>query len=244
VKDWLNAVGAPTAMDSPLIVDLPSERVLADARYEGEEGSRKLVLKLVEAREYVSLLGTNELGGGRFVREYQREVVRAVNVVRLHESGLLEIRIFRHRNGSQTYKQQLADLWSVLTGLLDNKDFQVVELVSAKQSLYRDRHIRASEIRFTGTLMRADSGTTFSANCMRSRSLFADKDVEAGVATLASSGSLYHDSLNLWWLEQAEGCPGSTVHMLVSGQINEFSIPQRCSRDDYEHILFQLIRLS
>jgi hypothetical protein len=53
----------------------------------------------------------------------------------------------------------------------------------------------------------------------------------------------YCDSSNIWWLKSSEEppIPSKDVHVLLSGATNEFAVTARCSREDHEYVLRQLL---
>jgi hypothetical protein len=53
----------------------------------------------------------------------------------------------------------------------------------------------------------------------------------------------YCDKSNVWWLKGGakQGViPSRDVHVLLRGTINEFVVPAKCSKQDYEYVLDQL----
>ncbi len=237
---WLGQRGWGEALQTPVLVDRPDQPTVTHVRRDPVKNGNALTLKVIETRTYIKTLGTVELGNGRFTREYQREQVRAVNVVRLHPNGWLEVRIFSHQNGSQTYSDDVNRVLALLTGLVDPSKYGTVSLVTAKKKLYESRHELEGVVSFSGAHLRNSSGINVTVACGRDVNLFTDAPTDRGLQTMVDSGSAYHDALNLWWLKQAKGRPTQEVHVIIAGESNEFAVTQQTSRADYEFVLAQL----
>jgi hypothetical protein len=82
--------GYTQALNDPLLVNLPEEPTLTEIREDKSNGRACVVFKVVETREEREFLEETTVNN-RIRREWALNRVRAVNVVRLHESGFLEI---------------------------------------------------------------------------------------------------------------------------------------------------------
>lgn len=244
IESWLQQHGAAGTLAEAQVVDKPNEPMIAEVRRDPAKSGDVLVIKIVETRTYDTFLGTEERGGGRYTREYQREKVRAVNVIRVHSDGILEIRIFSHRSGSTDYGQQLAELWTFIADLVRPTEATPLSLVKAKKNLYESRHSLEDTVSFSSTLLRNSAGINVTAACGRQQSLFSDDATDAGLQTMTTKGEAYCDEHNLWWLKQKKGRPTQDIHVMMAGEPNEFAVPQQCSRADYEHILSEIRRFN
>lgn len=244
IEAWLQKHGAVGALAAAQVVDKPNEPTIAEVRKDPARGGDLLVIKIVETRTYDNFLGTEERGGGRYSREYQREEVRAVNVIRVHPDGVLEIRIFSHRSGSTDYGRQLAELWTLIADIVKPTEALTMSLVKAKKSLYESRHNLEDTVSFSSTLLRNSAGINVTAACGRELNLFSDNATDAGLQTMTTQGEAYCDEHNLWWLKQKRSRPTQDIHVMMAGEPNEFAIPQQCSRADYEHVLSEIRRFN
>lgn len=239
-QSWLDSKGWGAASKAPALVDLPKEPTLTHVRRDPLKGGIALTCKVVETRIYDTLVGTNELGNGRFTREYQREQVRAVNVLRLHHNGVLEARVYSHINGSRDYQQEVDSLIDFFNGLIDRTKYTAVSLGKAKRNLYESRHDLEGVVSFSGARIRNPAGINVTVACGRDQSVFADGPTDKGVHTMVKSGHAHHDELNVWWLKQPKGRPTQDVHVLMGGQLNEFAVTQQATRADYEHVFAEV----
>jgi hypothetical protein len=199
----------------------------------------------VETRILVELIGEHDQANGHFVREYRRDPVRAVNVIRIHDDGLLEMRIYSHRATGGRYKDDLPMMWGLLSGLADFDDYEELSLLTAKQTIWEKRAELKGILRFSRASLRDKSGTTMDcAVGSFDADLFDDDAAEAGLSIFHKKGRAYCDRHNLWWLTQRSGIPSKDVHVLLSGEENEFAVTMQCVREDYEYVLAELRRLN
>jgi hypothetical protein len=105
IKQWLTGTPDEELLKGPRLLEYPEEPTVAEVRLDLESNSGALSVKVIESRAVVTMVQEKELGNGRFTREYKRDLVRAVNVARLHSDGLLELRIFSHRTPGRSYAE-------------------------------------------------------------------------------------------------------------------------------------------
>ena len=245
VRGWLNSVGSLSVMDEPRILDLPETREIAEVRRDPASHSEILVIKVIERCTHDTLLRVTEPDdSGRYSKEYVREETRAVNVVRVHQNGMLEFRLTQHRGASRNYDAELRDLKAIVSGLIDPATLHPINLVKAKNKLYEKRHELNGTVSFSSTHIRDSDGVSHTAACGGQVSLFSFSRTEQSIATLTADGEAYPDSLNVWWLKQEQKPPHQKIHVLLSGADNEFAITQQCSRGDYEHVLGEILRFN
>lgn len=241
LKRWLSGTPDEELLHGPRLLEYPEQPTIAEVRFELDSRIGTLSVKAIETRALVRLVQESELGQGRFTREYQRDLIRAVNVARLHSDGLLELRIFSHRTPGRSYADDLPAMWGLLSGLLDEADFSEWSLVGAKKALWRQRNDNSDRIRFSTASMRGTSGTTMSCRTGSiSASLFDDEAAEESLMIFEKKGEAYCNAHNVWWIGQTNGLPAKDVHVLLSGADNEFAVTQQCTRDDYEHVLAEI----
>jgi hypothetical protein len=238
VTQWVKGTPDEELLSGPRLLRFPDEPQLAEIRHD-ENGA--LVIKQVETRILVELVGEREVGGGRFVREYQRDPVRAVNVVRMQPDGLLEVRIYSHRASTGAYREDVPAMWGYLAGLVDEEDFAPLSLLRAKQALWEQRKNLHGVVRFTKASLKDVAGTTMDcATGSRDAHLFDDAAAEEGLSIFHRRGAAYCDRHNVWWLKQNGRAPTRDVHVLIGGAENEFAVTMQCTRSDYEHVLTEL----
>jgi len=225
------------AFNGMVLVDLPANPTIAEIRQDTANRRPCWVFKIVETREEREFL-EEKIEGNRIRREWAINKVRAVNVARLHESGFLEIRIQSHTN-STLYASDLSQMWKLLKDYLPPASFRPVSLARAKKALWENRVAKDRKIRFSDSTMRNNAGTTIAASTGTEQAdLFNDSAASGSINHFLDHGA-YCDSSNVWWLPR-EGVTEREIHMLLSGENNEFAITAACTRSEYEYVLNEL----
>lgn len=227
-------------LTSPRILEHPARPTISEVRREAAEGGT-VCIKFVETRVITTLLGEEERANNRFVRIYERERVRAVNVARLTVGGAVEVRIYAHRGHPSNYLTDVSHLLNRLNGLLDPTKLTPLPLARAKQALWDKRKALAGRIRFSDSVLRSDQGTAMAANTGNPQdTLWDDPSADAGLSVFMKEGEAICERHNLWWLANTSGLPSRDIHVVLDGAVNEFAIMQRCSRKDYEYVLVDI----
>ena len=242
IRVWLRDQGAEDVLEKPRVLELPDEPEVVEVRRDPFDPGTVLVFKIVEARTYDTLVDTTPVVDGRFSRKYEREIERGVNVVRVHPTGLVEVRVYQHKGGSVHYDAELNKILGIVDGVIDRTTLHPYTLAKAKKKLYEARHKLAGVVSFSGINTLDSDGVTHTSACTRQTNIFEMEKTEKSVAILTADDDAYHASLNLYWLKQEKKRPQEDVHALLSGQVNEFAITHRCSRGDYEHVLGQILK--
>lgn len=241
IRRWLKRSGAEDVIERPLLVDKPGQATIAEVRRERGKGGDNLVVKIVETRTYKTRVSEVEQGS-RTIVTYERETVRAINVVRLHSDGMLEVRVYSHRNAGGDYSRELSRLIKVVSGIFPPIHYVDWSLHRAKAALLDQHHALNGTIRYSDTEIRSDKGSIFHLTTgPQEADLFADAAAEEGHKGFTKQGNTSCSGLNVWWRAQKLGPPSRDVHVLLSGEPNEFAVTQQCTPSDYEHV-FAAIR--
>jgi hypothetical protein len=241
VESELTKMGYSSLVGRPRILDQPSSPTITDVRVD-----ESLVSKVVERRVYQRFVD-QRLEGDFTVKRYKDIEVRAVNLFKLHDNGLLEARIYTHDNSSD-YQNDVTKMWSLLSFLFPPSDFSEYPIAKAKTNLWTKRNALKSVIRYSDSVLRNSLGTALSASTgSEQQSLFDDQGASNSLDEFLKYKA-YCDSSNIWWLKgggkqsenEFEVLPSKDVHVILKGKLNEFSIPAQCSKQDYEYVLDQL----
>ena len=237
----LEKMGFSSVVSRPRILDQTSSPSLTDVRWE-----ESIVAKVVEKRTYQRFVD-QRVEGDFLVRRYRELTVRAVNLFKLHDDGLLELRIYSHENSSD-YRNDVSKMWSFLSFLFSPGDFNELPIGKAKTNLWKKRNSLKSVIRYSDSTLRNALGTALSASTgSEQQSLFDDLGASNSLDEFLKHKA-YCDTSNIWWLKgggkQAENefdmLPSRDVHVLLKGALNEFAVTAKCSKQDYEYVLTQL----
>lgn len=225
------------------ILDQPTTPTLTDVRWHSAKVDLALIIKEVETRESQHPLGEERSDGGTILtKRYELRKDRAVNVVRLTRDGLLEVRISARSTGSTKYKDDLERMWIRLRGLLSLTDFRPVSFLHLKSRIVSNPDELAGKLRFSTSTLRNEDGTTMNvASRGVDADLYGDDGASNGIkAFLAQDG--YCEGSNFFFTKNAE--LSKDVHILLSGEINEFAITAACSEEDYRYVLNEIRKLS
>jgi hypothetical protein len=234
--------GLENVLDEPKVLVLPANPTLTEIRREDSKGNQSLILKIVESRNEQQLKDV-KAEGDQILRTYVITKVRAVNVVRLHASGFLEMRLQSHANSTK-YAADIVRIWTVIKEILPNRIFSEFSLGKVRKQLLGRRDELRKVVRFSDSVMRNSNGITISASTGEVQTdLFKDGGAAGdSIDTFLKSGARC-DSTNVWWLPD-NGESGRQIHCNLGGQDNEFAIPANCTRGEYEYVLNKIRVLS
>ncbi len=238
--------GAQALLTAPLDLELPDSATLVDIRLIGREGVDELdglVVKLVETRQTKVFMGElHDADAGTMTRHYSITKKRAVNVAYLNADGILELRVASQDNKSH-YHDIVASLRAGIAPFIPRDGFGVVSLSRAKKRLWEDQETLSDEIRYSHSSARNDFGYTMSV----SSSAQEDNLSTDGGSTAAMQSFLNGDGhivgANLY-VKIPDTDPAREVHLLISGDVNEFAVPVSCSAGDYEHVRRKILALN
>jgi hypothetical protein len=243
VEELLEKMGLPSLINRPRILDQPSSPTITDIRVELNGARRSLVAKVVERRTYQRFIDQkNE--GDFLIRRYKELQVRAVNLFRLSDDGLLELRIYSHENSSD-YRNDVAKMWNMLSFLFSPTDFKQRSLGKIKTNLWKNRDALQDILRYSDSTLRNALGTALSASTgSEQASLFNDPGASNSLDEFLKFKA-YCDASNVWWLkgggqqtkDEIDAVPSKDVHVLLKGATNEFVVTAKCSKQDYEYVL-------
>jgi hypothetical protein len=153
----------------------------------------------------------------------------------------LELRI-QSLKSAGNYRRDQAMMWELARDLLPFDAFESVPLSKAKHNLWQRRAELVGKTRFGHLLLRNAAGTVVTvATGSPDDDLAADSRAVRGVAVLLE-GDAYLEEINLRWLASgARTLPARDVQMILGGEINQCSLPARCSKEDYNHVLSSLV---
>lgn len=175
-----------------------------------------------------------EAGTSRVARTYDEERKRAVNMAKLYEDGQLELRI-ASQDSSTRYHDNVQALFSAIKRLIPADEFESVSLQTAKTRIWNDRVRLAEDIRYGRSEARNDYGFSISVNTPSQEDNITKDTGSAGALEifLAEEGQVVGSNL---YLKIRDSDPPREVHILLSGEVNEFAIPAACSAEDFSYV--------
>jgi hypothetical protein len=246
-KDKLLPVLVEKNLDSvisePLILDKPNIPTISSIRWENNESA--LILKVISSTsKYESV--SEETIDDYFIKKYRKISSRSVNVIKINDNGLVEVRISSKSN-SIRYFEDVADLLRMFTGIIPVKEIfsSPVNLLVAKNKLWEDKSELSDIIRFSDATLRNEKGTTLKgATGTKEADLTEDETVTKSLNNFLD-GDAYCSSNNIFFktIENAS-TPSKEIHVLMSGEINEYAITVYCKKYDYNYVLNELIKFN
>jgi hypothetical protein len=228
---------------NPLHLESADVETMTDIRFETLDTSSVLILKVIKTRWHTEFLRESE--EDNIIRKEWRKVPeRAVNVVRLHSTGLLELRIASQSNSS-TYEQELLNLWEAILIFIPKDLFREISLYRLKQNLINNSLKYKSEIRYSTTKLVNDAGYSIQAAAGSMQNDLSDnKGTKESMDTfLANNG--YCDNSNIWLIkDSAPNILSTDIHILISGLTHEFAVTRNCAKNDYDYVLKKLLLLN
>lgn len=239
----LTSLGRTDLLTEPDFLSVAGARGLADVRIEKTSAGRALVLKAVEARVMYKLEDEHEENGGRYrVKRYRRVEVRAVDVLRVHNDGLTELRIHAH-DSSTDYSAQVTNAWNFFGHFVSRFQFNDVSITTAQQKLWKNRAALKNILRYSDSRLRDSQGAVLTAATGAQQDSLFDNERAANSIDAFWDDETVCDKSNMWWLKTSDepfSIPSRPIHMVIQGAVNEFVIPGACNKKDYEYVLAQI----
>lgn len=240
ISDILIATGKADILTEPAILDQPAVPTIVDVRWDTAKVDLSLTIKLIEQRVFIKQGPPETLPDGRIARIQTEEKQRAVHVVKLHRTGLLELRIASQTSKSK-YEQEVFRVWKYFEPFLPSQSFGDVSLALAKEQLWANREKNSDIYEYSNHWIRDEYGNVISAITSGGKNgLSSNHAVGRGLDyTLKNDGNSYSEGSNCWFKKSTS--LSNDVHVLLSGQTNEFVLPANCTQEDYQYVLDQLL---
>jgi hypothetical protein len=242
VNSIISKCGLADLIDAPKVLDQPQSPEISDIRWEhvSPKKSQQLIIKIIETRETSELLSENSKGD-ILTKKWRIKKERAVNLFKLHADGLLELRITSQSNSTQ-YKSKVNHMWKLVADFLPRDYFTEISLLKAKDLLWSERNSLQDKIRFSDATLKNDVGNTIrAATGSPASSLYEDDGINSSMKAFMEHDA-YCDSHNIWFKiqNQSDHDKPREIHVLLSGEVNEFAITAHCSSQEYEYVYDQL----
>lgn len=242
IKKALRKKGIEDLLDAPKVLDQPKSPTIADVRWDAASVDLRMIVKSIEQRVYQRYIGEKQ-EGNMLLKQYERVHERAVNIVRLHRDGLLELRIASHSNTNK-YERDVRAFWGQIADLFSEADFVPISLQKAKNKLWNQREEFRDLVRFSDSTLRNDFGYVLRAATGDSDSNLAEDEGVVSSLDEFMKHKAYCDGSNVWFVAKESGSPSTDVHVRLSGEVNEFAVTAYCKPTDYEYVLAQLRTLN
>lgn len=243
VRQVLLEKGVGEFADDPLVVDLPAEPTLVDVRFSKAAGAVKsLTLKEIEKRTSKKLTSeTTDDEAMTFTKVYKFEHQRAINVARLWDSGLLEVRIASRDNATR-YRDDLAHFFNRLKPVVARNEFAEVSLRQLKKNLWAKRVELQHLVKFSTYTLQDDEGMSLRANAVLSTDDLAGSERVAKSLAEFNADTVQCSDSNIYFKIVEKEEVVKEIHVLLNGEDNEFAVTAAITEEEYEYVLRQVLQ--
>lgn len=237
------AEGCLDLLSNPIDLEMPDSPSIVDIRLNQPDPDKppsSLTIKVVESREIKSLSSEDrDPISGDIIRRYTTTKKRAVNIVHLEHTGLLELRI-ASQDTQTKYHDLLRSLKAKVSKLLPLDGFTEISLSNAKTKILRERDKLADEIRYSNSTARNELGAVMQiSSSSTDDSLSSDDGSMAALDSfLAEDGHVTGTNI---YVKVPNSDPPRELRLLISGEINEFAVTVACSAREYEYVRGKVI---
>lgn len=238
--------GMEDLLSTPLDLELPDQPTIVDIRLFQPDPAKipaSLTMKIVEKRMVRTF--SSEIidrAAGVITKSYSFKEKRAVNVATLNHEGLLELRI-ASQDTQTKYTNLVRELLSKIRHFIPHNGFSMVSLNDAKAKILTDRVKLASEIRYSNSTAKNDLGAV-----MQISSSSQDDNLSSDDGSMAALDSFLAGDGHVTGTNVYVKIPGKDakreIHLLISGEVNEFAIPVACSAEEYSYVRGKVIALN
>jgi len=227
--------------------NLPNKPTLLEVRISETNGLKTCLFKIVESR-YSLEQPEETIENGYLVIRRQRSEYRAVNVVRFREDGLVDMRIFSHRDVSD-YEAMSLSVWAILSNIVDKSDYYPRSLDAAKDSLWDPGKRSQIETLFSlrASNMRNGSGNRVqAATGPVGHSMLDDPSLVASIDRFydKKSGSYVDRTSCALKATGSGGILARDISLVFHGSPHEYILTSHITRREYEYVLNQLLKLA
>ena len=177
---------------------------------------------------------------GELIRRYATTKKRAVNIVHLDHTGLLEFRIASQDNQAKKYSELLWVLKNKVRKFLPDDGFAEVSLSPAKNKILRERDNLSQEIRYSNSTARNEFGAQ-----MQITSASVDENLSSDEGSMSALDRFLErdgevTGANIY-VKLPDSDPPRELRLLISGERNEFAVTVACSAGEYEYVRGKVI---
>ncbi|BCH55072.1 hypothetical protein ACQZ61_07455 [Agrobacterium vitis] len=223
------------------LVEMPDNPTIVEIRQEAEK-SRAVCFKIVEKRTILEKVSNESANNGQIVVTYNQVPYRAVNMMRIQENGLAEIRIQSSKD-AVSYGGNAEAVFRLLNPVVDRLDWMDENLDKFKFNLLDAG--KRNELQTVFGLKHTQHSNTFGTRLSAAAggigsSMYDDAD---GVASLdrflQNKGHAHCERVTINM--KRHGPMHRSVGMLVTGEANEMAITSKVSKSEYEYIVSKVL---
>lgn len=241
VRNLFKEKGVAEAGNDPLVVDLPPQPTFVDVRF-GNAGKLKFVtLKEIEKRTSKKLTSeTADDEAMTYTKVYKVEHQRAINVARLWDNGLLEVRVASRDNATR-YRDDLAHFFNRLKPIIARDEFVEISLRQLKKNLWAKRVELQHLVKFSTYTLQDDEGMSLRANAVLSTDDLAGSERITKSLAEFNAETVQCSESNIYFKIVENGETVKNIHVLLNGEDNEFAVTAAITEAEYDYVLHQVL---
>ena len=233
-------------LDTPLDIDFPENPTIVDIRVLQPDVNRipvSLTIKIVEKRIVKTFESESiDHAAGTITKKYNFTEKRAVNIATLNHEGLLELRIASQDNSTK-YTELVRDMLVRIRKFIPHDGFVMISLSAAKDKILKDRAKLSNEFRYSNSTAVNDLGAV-----MQISSSSQEDNLSSDNGSMAAIDSFLAGDGHVTGANVYAKIPGTEpqreIHLLLSGDVNEFAVPVACSAGEYSYVRGKVISLN
>ena len=231
-------------INQPLVIDKPDKQTISEIRW-NKDGS--FVIKAISKRTRYEYIGDDmSVSDGILSKRYQVIESRTVSLLKLHTSGLVEVRISSKSNTSK-YHEDVEEFLRLINNIVPMSKIlsNPILLTKCKDKLWSDRVKLSNVLRFSDATLRNSLGTSLrAATGGRDSDLLDDTSANQSMNTFTGNDVNCETNNIFFKMIENKPIPSKEIHVLMSGEINEFTVTAYCQESDYYYVLNNLIKFN
>lgn len=232
-------------LEQPIYVNMPDDPKIVDIRLSkapNGAGILGLTIKVIECRESSKLVDDDfDPDTGRRTKVWEVTKKRAASVAHLSHEGLLEIRLASRENSTK-YHEQVSQLIRLINKFIPMDSFEPVSLSKSKATLHEKKDEFEGVIRYTSTTATNDMGISMNLSAANMSNNLMQDDGSAGAMSVFLAKKGYVTGSNIWFIMPDNAA--REIHVLLSGEVNEFAVTAACTPRDYSYVLGKILSLN
>lgn len=231
---------------TPIDIEFPDTPTIVDIRILQPDANRipvSLTIKIIEKRITKTFESESiDHVAGTITKKYNFTEKRAVNIATLNHEGLLELRIASQDNSTR-YTELVRDMLVRIRKLIPHDGFAAVSLGAAKDKILKDRAQLSTEFRYSNSTAVNDLGAVMQISSSSQDDNLSSDDGSMAAIDSFLAGDGHVTGANVY-AKIPDTEPQREIHLLLSGDINEFAVPVACSAGEYSYVRGKVISLN
>jgi len=237
------AAGWNDLIESPIILDKPKEQTVTAVRWE-KDGS--YIIKAISTRTRYEYLGTEITKERILNKRYKIIESRAISLLKIHPSGLAEVRL-SSKSHTTKYHEDVEEFLRLTTPIVPMQKIMsfALNLNNSKTNIWNNRANLTHLLRFSDATLKNSKGNTVrvttgdrDSDLLDDNSIVKTMEQFTGADVSCETNNIFFKTI------ENQILPSREVHVLMSGEINEFTITAYCKDSDYDYIFKNILKFN